>query len=146
MWVGFKDSSGFWKINCIALKKLWSLSFKSLDNTLSFSNLIMPSFVLSNPATLSEGVYDITINITDEAGNEGSVTVSNVEYDITTLINTHDMNSVMEIGDKIIFLVEGKKIWEGTNTEILDTDDQMINDFVYSSELFKKVKLAQKKN
>ena len=69
-----------------------------------------------------------------------------VEYDITTLINTHDMNSVMEIGDKIIFLVEGKKIWEGTNTEILDTDDQMINDFVYSSELFKKVKLAQKKN
>ena len=69
-----------------------------------------------------------------------------VEYDITTVINTHDMNSVMEIGDKIIFLVEGKKIWEGTNTEILDTDDQMINDFVYSSELFKKVKLAQKKN
>ena len=68
------------------------------------------------------------------------------EYQITTIINTHDMNSVMEIGDKIIFLVEGKKIWEGTNTEILDTDDQMINDFVYSSELFKKVKLAQKKN
>ena len=69
-----------------------------------------------------------------------------IEYDITTVINTHDMNSVMEIGDKIIFLVEGKKIWEGTNTEILNTDNQMINDFVYSSELFKKVKLTQKKN
>ena len=69
-----------------------------------------------------------------------------IEYNITTVINTHDMNSVMEIGDKIIFLVEGKKIWEGTNTEILNTDDQMINDFVYSSELFKKVKLNQKKN
>jgi len=68
-----------------------------------------------------------------------------VEYDITTVINTHDMNSVMEIGDKIIFLVEGKKIWEGTNQEILNTDDKMINDFVYSSELFKKVKLTQKK-
>ena len=42
-----------------------------------------------------------------------------VEYNITTIINTHDMNSVMEIGDKIIFLVEGKKIWEGNNQEIL---------------------------
>ena len=68
-----------------------------------------------------------------------------VEYDITTIINTHDMNSVMEIGDKIIFLVEGKKIWEGDNEEILNTDDKLINDFVYSSELFKKVKLSQKK-
>tara|TARA_B100000900_G_C20484618_1_gene676916 strand:- start:64 stop:822 length:759 start_codon:yes stop_codon:yes gene_type:complete len=68
-----------------------------------------------------------------------------VEYNITTVVNTHDMNSVMEIGDKIIFLVEGKKIWEGNNNEILDTDDKMINDFVYSSELFKKVKLTQKK-
>lgn len=68
-----------------------------------------------------------------------------IEYDITTIINTHDMNSVMEIGDKIIFLVEGEKIWEGNNEEILNTDDKLINDFVYSSELFKKVKLSQKK-
>ena len=68
-----------------------------------------------------------------------------VEYNITTIINTHDMNSVMEIGDKIIFLVEGKKIWEGNNQEILNTDDKLIKDFVYSSEIFKKVKLSQKK-
>ena len=68
-----------------------------------------------------------------------------VEYNITTIINTHDMNSVMEIGDKIIFLVEGKKIWEGNNQEILNSDDKLINDFVYSSEIFKKVKLSQKK-
>ena len=68
-----------------------------------------------------------------------------VEYNITTIINTHDMNSVMEIGDKIIFLVEGKKIWEGNNQEILNTDDKLINDFVYSSEIFKKVKLSQKR-
>ena len=68
-----------------------------------------------------------------------------VEYNITTIINTHDMNSVMEIGDKIIFLVEGKKIWEGNNQQILNTDDKLINDFVYSSEIFKKVKLSQKK-
>ena len=68
-----------------------------------------------------------------------------MEYNITTIINTHDMNSVMEIGDKIIFLVDGKKIWEGNNQEILNTDDKLINDFVYSSEIFKKVKLSQKK-
>ena len=68
-----------------------------------------------------------------------------VEYNITTIINTHDMNSVMEIGDKIIFLVKRKKIWEGNNQEILNTDDELINDFVYSSEIFKKVKLSQKK-
>ena len=68
-----------------------------------------------------------------------------MEYNITTIINTHDMNSVMEIGDKIIFLVKGKKIWEGNNQEILNTDDKLINDFVYSSEIFKKVKLSQKK-
>ena len=67
-----------------------------------------------------------------------------IEYNITTVINTHDMNSVMEIGDKIIFLVEGRKIWEGNNKEILNTDDKLINDFVYSSEIFKKVKLSQK--
>jgi len=69
-----------------------------------------------------------------------------VEYDITTVINTHDMNSVIEIGDKIIFLIGGKKIWEGSKYEILNTDDKMINDFVYSSELFKKVKLTQQKS
>ena len=50
-----------------------------------------------------------------------------VEYNITTIINTHDMNSVMEIGDKIIFLVKGKKIWEGNNQEILNTEEKLYN-------------------
>lgn len=62
------------------------------------------------------------------------------EYDITTVINTHDMNSVMEIGEKIIFLKNGYKEWEGTNKEIFKTDNQAVTDFVYSSELFKKVR------
>lgn len=62
------------------------------------------------------------------------------EYDITTVINTHDMNSVMEIGEKIIFLKNGIKEWEGTNKEIFKTDNEAVTNFVYSSELFKKVR------
>ena len=64
------------------------------------------------------------------------------EYNITTVINTHDMNSVMEIGDKIIFLKNGFKEWEGTKEDVFRTDNQAIVDFVYSSNLFKKVREA----
>ncbi|QBA64901.1 ABC transporter ATP-binding protein [Muriicola soli] len=62
------------------------------------------------------------------------------EYDITTVINSHDMNSVMEIGEKIIFLKDGFKEWEGSNKEIFKTDNAAVTNFVYSSELFKKVR------
>ena len=62
------------------------------------------------------------------------------EYKITTVINTHDMNSVMEIGEKIIFLENGKKGWEGTNKEVFKTENKGVENFVYSSELFKKVR------
>lgn len=64
------------------------------------------------------------------------------EYKITTVINTHDMNSVMEIGEKIIFLKNGIKAWEGTNEEIFKTDNEAVVGFVYSSNLFKKVRVA----
>ncbi|CAM1333780.1 ABC transporter ATP-binding protein [Tenacibaculum aestuariivivum] len=64
------------------------------------------------------------------------------EYQITTVINTHDMNSVMEIGDKIVFLKNGIKAWEGSHKEIFKTDNQAVVDFVYSSNLFKKVREA----
>ena len=67
------------------------------------------------------------------------------EYNITTVINTHDMNSVMEIGEKIIFLKEGILAWEGTKKDIFKTDNEAIVDFVYSSELFKKIRKAQNK-
>jgi phospholipid/cholesterol/gamma-HCH transport system ATP-binding protein len=62
------------------------------------------------------------------------------EYDITTLINTHDMNSVMQIGEKIVFLKEGKLAWQGTKEEIFVTDNQAISEFVYASELYKNVR------
>lgn len=62
------------------------------------------------------------------------------EYNITTVINTHDMNSVMEIGAKIVFLLNGHKAWEGTKNEIFKTENEAVTDFVYSSDLFKKVR------
>ena len=64
------------------------------------------------------------------------------EYNITTVINTHDMNSVMEIGENIIFLKNGIKAWQGTKEEIFKTDNEAVVDFVYSSNLFKKVREA----
>jgi len=67
------------------------------------------------------------------------------EYNITTVINTHDMNSVMEIGDKIVFLKNGTKAWEGTKEDVFKTDNEAIVDFVYSSDLFKKVRDAVRK-
>ena len=64
------------------------------------------------------------------------------EYNITTVINTHDMNSAMEIGENILFLKNGLKAWQGTKEEIFRTDNQAVVDFVYSSNLFKKVREA----
>lgn len=63
-----------------------------------------------------------------------------VEYNITTIVNTHDMNSVMSMGDKVMYIYEGKKWWEGTSAEILDSDNKELNEFVFSSELTKKIK------
>lgn len=62
------------------------------------------------------------------------------EYNITTVINSHDMNSVMEIGEKIIFLIDGVKAWEGSKETIFKTDNEVVTNFVYSSNLMKKVR------
>ena len=68
------------------------------------------------------------------------------EYGMVTVINSHDMNSVMEIGEKIIFLKNGKKAWEGDKDNIFKTDNEIVSDFVYSSNLFKKVREVYLKN
>lgn len=62
------------------------------------------------------------------------------EYNITTVINTHDMNSVMEIGEKVVFIHEGKKCWEGNNVDILNSTDSTLNDFIFASDFAKKMK------
>jgi phospholipid/cholesterol/gamma-HCH transport system ATP-binding protein len=62
------------------------------------------------------------------------------EFQITTIINTHDMNSVMEIGDKIAFIYKGEKWWEGSNKNILDSDNEELNDFIFAASYLKKLK------
>jgi phospholipid/cholesterol/gamma-HCH transport system ATP-binding protein len=59
------------------------------------------------------------------------------EYDITTIVVTHDMNSVMEIGDNVIFMYKGRKLWEGSNEDITKSDVKELNDFVFATRLMK---------
>ncbi|MDH6308833.1 phospholipid/cholesterol/gamma-HCH transport system ATP-binding protein [Dysgonomonas sp. PFB1-18] len=65
------------------------------------------------------------------------------EYNMTTVINTHDMNSVMGIGERINFIKEGKVEWQGTSQEVMSSTNEDFNDFVFASDLFKKVKAAE---
>ena len=62
------------------------------------------------------------------------------EYNITTIVNSHDMNSVMEIGDNIAFIYEGKVWWKGNKEDLMTSENQELNDFVFASELFKRLR------
>ncbi|MBV8254239.1 MAG: ATP-binding cassette domain-containing protein [Chitinophaga sp.] len=62
------------------------------------------------------------------------------EYNITTVINTHDMNTVMESGDNIVYMYKGQKQWEGTNKDIVFSKDQLLNDFIFASEFLREAK------
>lgn len=62
------------------------------------------------------------------------------EYKMTTVINTHDMNSVMNIGENIIFIKEGVKEWQGTKDQVITSNNKALNDFIFASDLFRKVK------
>ncbi len=62
------------------------------------------------------------------------------EYNITTTVVTHDMNSVMEIGDKIMYLYKGKKEWEGSNKDIIFSKSEQLNDFIFASEFLRGAK------
>lgn len=74
-----------------------------------------------------------------------SITIDNLikditdEYDMTTVVVTHDMNSVIEIGDKVMFLFQGRKVWEGSSDEITSSTVQELNDFVFATRLMKKI-------
>ncbi|KAA6345583.1 ABC transporter ATP-binding protein [termite gut metagenome] len=68
------------------------------------------------------------------------------EFNMTTIINTHDMNSVTRIGEKIVFIFEGNKEWEGTKDDIFTTTNQRLNSFIFPSGFFRKVKEAEAAN
>jgi len=77
---------------------------------------------------------------------ETSIVIDNLikeiteEYQMTTIVNSHDMNSVLEIGDKVIFINEGCKSWEGSRREILHTDNELLNNFVFATNMAKQIK------
>ncbi|MFC2100761.1 ABC transporter ATP-binding protein [Bacteroidota bacterium] len=83
----------------------------------------------------NSGLDPITANVIDNLISEITQ-----EYNITTLINTHDMNSVMEIGDNIAFIFKGELWWEGTKQDILHSDNKELNDFVFATELTRRLK------
>lgn len=62
------------------------------------------------------------------------------EFNMTTIVNTHDMNSVLEIGDKVIFIYQGCKCWEGTRKEIFHTDNEALNNFVFATNMARQIK------
>lgn len=68
------------------------------------------------------------------------------EYNMTTIINTHDMNSVMGIGDKVSFIFEGHKEWEGTKDDIFTSTNERLNNFIFASDLLRKVKDVEVRN
>ena len=68
------------------------------------------------------------------------------DYNITTIINTHDMNSVMGIGENILFIYQGHKEWQGTKDDVMGSTNEKLNDLVFASELFKKVKRVEMGN
>ncbi len=96
--------------------------------------------IVMNPKYLfcdepNSGLDPITSGVIDKLIHEITV-----EYGITTIINTHDMNSVLEIGEKVVFLHEGHKWWEGTSAEIMHSDNPELNDFVFASAMAKRTK------
>ena len=62
------------------------------------------------------------------------------EYGTTTIINTHDMNSVMGIGDHILYIYEGHREWEGSKDEVMLADNERLNSFIFASDLFRRIK------
>jgi phospholipid/cholesterol/gamma-HCH transport system ATP-binding protein len=96
--------------------------------------------IVMNPKYLfcdepNSGLDPITSGVIDQLISEITK-----EFNMTTIINTHDMNSVLEIGDKIVFIHEGRKWWEGTKESVMHSDNPELNDFVFASAMAKRTK------
>ncbi len=86
----------------------------------------------------NSGLDPNTAGVIDELINEITE-----EYDIVTIVNSHDMNSVLKMGDNIIFVNDGRICWQGNRDEILDSDNVSLNEFVFSTELTKRLKYSK---
>ena len=96
--------------------------------------------IVQNPKVLfcdepNSGLDPQTSLVIDKLVNEITT-----EYNITTVINTHDMNTVMESGDHIVYLYQGNKQWEGSNKDIIFSKDEKLNSFIFASEFLEKAK------
>lgn len=96
--------------------------------------------IVNNPKYLfcdepNSGLDPFTSNVIDDL-----ILEITKEYNTTTIINTHDMNSVMTVGEKIVYLRNGLKEWEGTKDDVIMAGNENLIDFVYSSELFKELR------
>lgn len=142
------------------------LTKQPIDEKLDRVNLVLERVGLSNtnkkmPSELSGGmkkrvgiaraiVNNSKYLFCDEPNSgldpQTSITIDNLikeitqEYDITTVVVSHDMNSVMEIGDYILFMYKGEKLWEGTAEEVLDAEVKDFNDFVFANKLMRSLK------
>ena len=130
----------------IALKFIERVNLNDAINKLPSEILVVckKELVLQERLFLIQNIYSVTSPTWTDP--KTAIVIDNLiqeitkEYNITTVINSHDMNSVIEIGENIIFLKEGIKLWQGNNKEILDSKNIEVEDFVYSSELVKKLK------
>jgi phospholipid/cholesterol/gamma-HCH transport system ATP-binding protein len=96
--------------------------------------------VVLNPKYLfcdepNSGLDPVTAMVIDKLIRELTI-----EYNITTIVNTHDMNSVMEIGDNILYMVQGKKEWTGNSKDIIFSDNKQLNEFIFASEFLQDAK------
>jgi len=128
------------KLERVGLKKSFADNFPSELSGGMQKRVAIARAIVNNPSYLfcdepNSGLDPKTAIVIDNLIKEITE-----ESNITTIINSHDMNSVMEIGEKIIFLKNGALEWNGSKSNIFKTDNQAVTDFVYSSNLYKKVR------
>jgi phospholipid/cholesterol/gamma-HCH transport system ATP-binding protein len=126
-------------LKCVKLEKVNSLYPSEISGGMKKRAAIARAISL-NPKYLfcdepNSGLDPVTSIVIDSLIKEITE-----EFNITTIVNTHDMNSVLEIGDKVVFIYKGKKTWEGTKDDIMTADNKYLNDFIFASPLSKKVK------
>ena len=116
-------------------KKLFSKYSLGMKQRLGIANAILhdPELLILDEPT--NGLDPKTSLVIDELIHDITK-----EFNTTTIINTHDMNSVMGIGEHILFICKGRAEWEGTKDDVMSSENELLNNFIFASDLFRKVK------